>query len=215
MNNLVIIGNSGAARECYDILQLMLAASPALKNTHSFKGFLSWQHFAGSPKATPVLGDADDYTVCENDCFIIGVGNPLLRKAIYQHFCKLKAVFFTLIHPLCEISPSAIFGEANIFQRNSTVFADAQIGNANYFNGAVNVSHDAVVGDFNFLGPFSMVLGDARLGSGNALGVSSILLPKARVGDRNIIAPGSIVFKGCKNGCRLAGNPALNIGDLE
>ena len=41
------------------------------------------------------------------------------------------------------------------------------------------------------------------------------LLPKARIGNRNILAPGSFVYKGCRDNCRLAGNPALNLGPVE
>ena len=217
MYKLVIIGNSGAARECYDLFLQMQAASLQLRRTHTFKGFLSWRNHPMKlcMMSSYNMGDASCYTPCEEDCFAIGVGAPQLREEIYLYCQEWKVRFFTLVHPLSEISESAEIGEANIFQRNSTVFANARVGNANYFNGAVNVSHDAFVGDYNFLGPFSLVLGEARLGSSNMLGARCTLLPHAQVGNKNLLAPGSVIYKGCKDYCRMVGNPALNIGNVE
>lgn len=217
MRKLIIIGNSGAARECHDLFLHMLAASYQLNQDMVFKGFLSWRDYPMQlcDLASHALGDVTRYTPCKEDCFAIGIGDPSLREEVYL-YCRSRGLrFFTLIHPLSEISDSAQLGEANIFQRNSTVFANARVGNANYFNGAVNVSHDAAVEDYNFLGPFSLVLGEARLGSGNTLGAHCTLLPHAQVGNKNILAPGCVIYKGCKDFCRMAGNPALNIGKVE
>ena len=37
----------------------------------------------------------------------------------------------------------------------------------------------------------------------------------SKIGDNNKIAPLSAVYKGCKNNCYMAGNPALKIGSIE
>lgn len=214
MQRLIIIGNSGAARECYWLFQDMCAADASLKAHCTFRGFLSWRNYSSDLKSlqSMFLGDAFDYAITEEDVFAIGIGKPNLREDVYVTMKSLGATFFTLCHPLADINPEATIGEANIFQRNSTVFCDATLGNANYLNGAVNLSHDANVGSYNFLGPFSLVLGNCSVGSRNMLAARSTLLPGARIGDDNIIAPASVVYKGCRNSCRLAGNPALKIG---
>lgn len=216
MPQVVIIGNSGAARECYWLLDDMVRAAPGLKNYYMFKGFLVWNGYRGDLKklAHFLLGDAREYVPSPDDLFVIGIGQPYLRKAAYEDFKARGADFLTLVHPWSEISPEAEVGEANIFQRGSTVHCDTCIGNANYFNGAINVGHDVEIGDYNFIGPASLLLGECSIGSQNMLGVRCTLLPKACVGNGNILAPGSIVYKGCKDNCRLAGNPALNIGDI-
>lgn len=216
MPQVIIIGNSGAARECYWLLDDMRRAAPGLKNYYLFKGFLSWQDHQGDLKglARFLLGDARNYSPSAEELFVIGIGQPDLRKAVFEDFKARGANFLTLVHPWSDISPAAEVGEANIFQRGSTVHCDACIGNANYFNGAINVGHDVEIGDYNFIGPASLLLGECSIGSQNMLGVRCTLLPKARVGNGNILAPGSIVYKGCKDNGRLAGNPALKIGDI-
>lgn len=214
MRRLIIIGNSGAARECYWLFQDMCAADAGLKIQYGFHGFLSWRNYGADLKSLRhmFLGEALDYSITEEDVFAIGIGKPGLREDVYMTMKSRGASFFTLCHPLADINPEATIGEANIFQRNSTVFCDAALGNANYLNGAVNLSHDASVGDYNFIGPFSLVLGNCSVGSRNLLAARTTLLPGARIGDDNIIAPASVVYKGCRNSCRLAGNPALSIG---
>lgn len=212
MPQVIIIGNSGAARECYWLLQDMCNAAPSLKFYYNFKGFLGWNGHPESLKSMAKynLGDAADFHV-RDELLVVGIGAPHLRKVVYEHYKNLGASFLTLVHPWSEVNVTAQLGEANIFQRGSTVFCDTVIGNANYFNGAVNVSHDVCIGDYNFIGPFSLLLGECSIESCNTLGAQVTVLPLARVGNSNIIAPGSFVYKGCKDNCRLAGNPALRI----
>lgn len=217
MRRLFIIGNSGAARECYWIFEDMLQADSALRQTHSFGGFLAWRGFPANLRSLAGLlrGEAEAHELSENDRFAIGIADPVIRRAVFESFKARDARFMTLRHPWTDISPTASIGEANIFQRGSTVFCDVTVGNANYFNGAVNLSHDVVVGDYNFVGPFSLLLGGSSVGDENMVATQCTLLPKARIGNRNILAPGSFVYKGCRDNCRLAGNPALNLGPVE
>lgn len=214
MNYVWIIGNSGAARECFWIFRDMLDADCQLADNYEFGGFLSWKNYPSNLKSLHDLekGDVSDFTPSGRDVFIIGVGQPQLRYDIFCHMKGRNAKFFTLRHPLSDINPASSIGEANIFQRSSSVYCDVQLGNANYLNGAVNLSHDVIVGDANFFGPYSLVLGDCKIGSRNSLAVHATMLPNSRIGDDNIIAPGSIVYKGCASNTRLAGNPALPIG---
>lgn len=213
MRRLWIIGNSGAARECYWLFRDMLSADAKLEKTCEFAGFLAWRGYASNLKTLAEFfrGEALDYMPTLEDVFAIGVGAPQLRSDIWLTMKERGAKFFTLVHPWSDIAPSAIIGEANIFQRASTVFCDAVIGNANYLNGAVNISHDVKLGDANFLGPYALALGGSQIGSRNLLSVRTTLLPGARIGDDNIITPGSFVYKGCGNHRRLTGNPALPV----
>ena len=217
MPDIVIIGNSGAARECYWLLQEMFEHSSPLREQWHFKGFLCWQGYPSNLKTLQGynLGDAETYAITPDDYFVIGIGDVTLRKHIYEHFKARGAVFFTLRHPDTDVHPTAQMGEANILQRGCTIFCDCVVGNANYFNGGTNLSHDVVMGDYNFIGPFSIILGQSVVGSCNTFAVHSVVLPKARMGDSNSIAPASILYKGCKNNCRMAGNPALNIGCMQ
>lgn len=211
MKKLWLIGNSGAARECYWLFRDMLEADASFEREYEFGGFLGWRGHEPNLKSLADLyrGQALGRPPEEGDVFAIGIGEPALREDAYLTMKERGALFLTLAHPLTGITETAKIGEANIFQRNSTVFCDSEVGNANYLNGAVNISHDAKIGDANFLGPFTLILGGCKLGSRNLIAARVTMLPHSRVGDDNIIAPGSVVYKGCGNNRRMAGNPAL------
>jgi acetyltransferase-like isoleucine patch superfamily enzyme len=210
--NVVIIGNSGAARECWWVLDAMLQSDAAAWDGHRFKGFVSWGGYAGDLcELGPFLGTDDEYRPERDDRLIIGIGSPKLRRAVYEHYKKCGAAFINLRHPWSEVCPSAVIGEAHIFQRDSTVYCNARVGSANYCNGAVNIAHDAEVGDCNFFGPYTMILGGARVGSDNRFGPRCIVLDKARVGNNNTVAPAGVIYKGCGDNRMMAGNPALDV----
>lgn len=205
---VVIVGNAGAARECYWLLRV---AREADATTPPFKGFLAWKGHAEElcELSCHSLGNSEDYRPAADDLFVIGIGNPELRLAVYAWAKALKVGFYTLKHPNVYICPSAAVGEANIFQRDCVVQPNACIGNANFFNGGVVVGHDAVIGDANIFNLHVGISGHARLGDANRLAPRCIILENAKIGSRNVFAPGAVVYKGCKDHCLMIGNPAL------
>lgn len=214
MEQICIVGNSGAARECYWILRDMLDSDPALSEKWEFGGFYSWGGYPGNLKNLENYfhGPLEMHCRPEGRGYAIGVGKPRLRRDIFHFLKGHGCTLVNLIHPWTSVCPTAVLGEGNVLQRGCTIYDHSVLGNGNYLNGAVNLSHDAVVGDFNFIAPYGMILGNARIGSCNHLGPYSVALDKSRIGDNNLIAPGSILYKGCQDNCRMAGNPALKIG---
>ena len=215
MERICIAGNSGAARECYWLLQDVLAADPTLAGKWQFEGFFSWKGYAGELKSLekyfrgPLEGQCEPH----GRLYVIGVGKPQLRRDIFHFLKERGCTLMNLIHPWTSICPTAVMGEGNILQRGCTIYDHSVLGNGNYLNGAVNLAHDSAVGDFNFIAPYGMVMGNARMGSCNHLGPYGVILDRCRIGDNNLIAPGSIVYKGCRDNCRMAGNPALKVGE--
>lgn len=209
---LVILGNSGAARECY-----WLALECIDAGLHAeVKGFLSFEGHRGDLRelAHMDLGIDDAYRPEHDDRFVIGIGIPELRQ---KAFCKWKsrgATFANLIHPQARLVGNPALGEGNIVACNSFISCDSALGDANYLNGSVVIGHDVRIGNYNFWGPFSMVLGGARIGSRNSFGVFSVVLAHAKVGDANTIAPGACLYKGCGDGNVMGGNPALCMGKV-
>lgn len=213
MEEAVIIGNSGAARECHQLLTDCQWASPTLRFSLSFKGFLSYKGFAGSlgELSSLSLGDMDAYTINAADRFIIGIGKPALRREVYLAMKARGATFMNLISPWSYVPNGFEMGDANIINSHGNFSCGSRIGVGNYFNGGVRLGHDVTIGDFNFFGPSSTVLGGGRIGDANLLAVQSTVLERARVGNANHIAPAAVIFKGCGNNRCMAGNPALPV----
>lgn len=214
MKKIYVVGGNGFARECYAILKTL----PSYNKEIIFGGFLghggygktvdykSYQHL--------YKGEVSEHEFLSNECVIIGAGYPSLRLKIYNELKTRGIKFFNLITNDCLIENSVEIGEANIILASSCT-SDINIGNGNVFNGNIIVGHDAWIGDFNFFGPRSQVLGNVKVGNSNQIGANTILLPNAKIGNNNIIAPLSAIYKGCKNNCYMAGNPALKIGEVK
>lgn len=214
MNTLIIIGNSGAARECYQMFNDICACTPLLRGKYTFKGFLSHQGYAGNlgGLASFDLGSDEVYQPLPEDNFIAGIGQPELRKVAYERMKGKNGVFINLISPWVYLPLDVTLGAGNIIRAGCSFSCDVSIGNNNFFNGGVIIAHDVTIGDNNFFGPDSMILGGAKIGDDNSFAVRSVVLERGKVGNGNLIAPGAILYKGCKDNCRMAGNPALKIG---
>lgn len=207
--NLVIIGNSGAARECYWLARDCIKAGQDL----TFKGFLAFEGHAGNlAELSPfLLGNDDAYFPAPDDVFAIGIGLPTLRCRAYEKWKKKGADFVNLIHPTVPVTGDVKMGEGNILAHSSYLSCNVVLGNCNYLNGSVVVGHDVIIGDCNFFGTFCLLLGGAKIGSRNSFGIHSAAMPHARIGNDNTILPAAYVYKGCRNEKTMAGNPAINI----
>lgn len=210
---LVIIGNSGAARECYWLARECIEAGADME----FKGFLSFEGYQGElhELSEYFLGVDDTYTPARDEVFVIGIGMPALRRKAFLKWKEQGAKFINLIHPRAQLIGNISLGQANILSCDCYISCNTVIGDANYLNGSVVIGHDATIGNYNFFAPFSIVLGESVIGSENILGVHSVLLANARIGNSNSIAPGSCIYKGCGNSKIMMGNPALVMGDVE
>lgn len=217
MNDIMIVGNSGAARECLELLQDCLWNSPTLRYEIRFGGFLSFKGYPGDlgPLQAEFKGDLDDWQIREKDRFIIGIGMPALRRQVFAELKTRGARFINLISRWSYLPPDFALGEGNIVNSHCVFSGASRAGDGNYFNGSVRLGHDVTIGSFNFFAPSTTVLGAATIGDGNLIAVQSVVLEHAKVGSHNHIAPGSIIYKGCRDNCRMAGNPALKIGDME
>lgn len=211
MKRIFIVGGDGFARECLNVL---IGISGYGSDIH-FAGFLGHQGYGDKTDykdcASSYKGDVSEYHFEDNDFCIIGAGYPELRKKIYDDLNKMGVQFYNLIGAGCILPESAIIGEGNIFVPPFMGSVNMSIGNGNVFNCDVIIGHDAVIGDFNFFGPRSVSLGNTHIGNMNSIGVSSVLMAKSAIGNHNKIAPLSCLYKGCKDGRYMIGNPALDV----
>ncbi len=211
--SIVIVGNSGFARECYAMLRAVMRREPAL----SVKGFLSFEGYKGDLKELSglLLGTDDEYAHQPGEYAVIGIGDPHLRRKAYLKLRARGVPFFTLIHPNAYVDEATSVGEGCIFGSKCYINCNCAIGPGNLFNGLVHMGHDCTVGECNFFGPNVQILGGVNMGGCNSVGATSVIMPAARIGSGNIIAPLSAVYKGCRDNTYMSGNPAVKVGTRE
>lgn len=209
-----IVGGDGFARECYNHLINLAEYGKEVV----FGGFLGHNGYGKSVDYKTYqnlyVGEVAEHKFKDDEYCIIGAGYPELRKQIYEDLKNMGAKFYTLICNGVYLSQSFEYGEANIFVYPFYSTVNIEVGVGNVFNGQIIVGHDAKIGNFNSFGPCTNVLGYITIGNSNTFGSNAIILPHSKIGNNNKIAPLSAIYKGCKDNCYMAGNPALKIGSV-
>ena len=209
---IIIIGAGGFAYECWLMLRKLLdMGAPA-----TFAGFAAKE--ASSILSYGLgeffLGDEDAVEIRPEREFIIAVGSPYARKAIYERFKTRGARFMNLVDPSAIVSEEILERtEASIFCPNSlTVSLEFGIGNV--VNSLTTIAHDTRIGDFNVLSGHCDVCGHAEIGDLNFFGSHASMLPSSKLGNGNRVAAGSVVYKKHRDGRILLGNPAQDVGGV-
>ena len=208
---IIIIGAGGFAVELYYYIQSIIAAGASL----SFRGFSAiGKTILAEYGLSPLyLGDYDKIDLPKSAELAIGIGTAAVRKKIFDEFKMRGYVFANIVHPWTTINHDALNkSEGNIFMQGSGGLF-LKIGNGNLFNGGW-ASHECEMGNFNVISNAAILLGRSKIGDFNSLGHGAVLLPNAKIGSNNKITPLSVVYKGCRDGCIMHGNPAENLGTV-
>jgi len=141
--------------------------------------------------------------------YILGIGNPAIRK-------KMKKKFDELGGNLCSaISPSTIIGSYDVhigegcnMLSTVTISNSAKIGNCCLMYYGTIITHDCVVGDYVELSPNVVLLGRCVVGDLTHIGANSTVLPKVKIGKNVVIGAGSLVTRDIPDNSLAYGVPA-------
>nr|WP_319488712.1 hypothetical protein [uncultured Caproiciproducens sp.] len=204
---LAIFGTSGFSREVRDIA--VLAGYDEIV-------------FVGETEEQPIQGftvkteDEIFSLVQEGFAFIIGIGNPKTRKAVWGKYSDLY--FVNLIHP------SATFGyrqqEETEKMAGNIVCAGVRMtnqitpGDFGIYNLNCTVGHDCIIEDFVTMSPGASISGNVLLQEGAYLGANSCVIQgksiteKITVGRYATVGAGAVVTKNVSDNIIVKGVPA-------
>ena len=162
------------------------------------------------------LDEAKVYFETVDKRFTIGIGNPALRKMLYEKFSKIGGVLTS------TISKNAIIGnygvnikEGSNIMTNVVLTNDIQIGIGVIVNQITSIGHDVEIGDFTEICPNVSISGNCKIGKNVFIGTGAVILPKIEIGDNVIIGAGAVVSKDLPDNCVAVGIPAKIIKYLE
>ena len=201
MNKLVIVGARAMGREAYVY---------ACECGMDVKGFLDsnpavLDGFEGYP---PVLGSVEGYVPCDEDVFVVALGEPEYKIKYAQIIADKGGRFATVVHPTAYVGKNVKIGEGCIICPNTTITNDTEIGNHVIINIGVSVNHDNRIGDGATICPGVHLAGRVRIGKNVLVGIGAIIIPDVRLGDNVFVAAGATVTKSFEKG-RLMGVPAV------
>ncbi|WP_316632862.1 acetyltransferase [uncultured Flavobacterium sp.] len=166
----------------------------------------------------PILKTSQEvsaYFEATDNRFTIGIGNPILRKKLYDKFISLGGLFTSTISPLANIGSYDIeIGEGTNILSGASVSNSSKIGMGCiiYYNSIV--THDSKIGDFVEISPSATLLGRCIVGSYSKIGANVTILPDVIIGKNVIIGAGSVVTKDIPDNCVAVGIPAKMIKEL-
>lgn len=142
--------------------------------------------------------------------FTMGIGNPKLRKTLYEKFSNLGGKCVSTISKNCEIGSFKVEIEAgcNILS-GVKISNDVKIGKGTLIYYNCIVTHDVEIGKFVEISPDVKILGRAMINDYTQIGSGSIIFPDTKVGKDVIIAAGSVVRNDVPDSVMVAGVPAI------
>lgn len=210
MNNILVIGTGGLAREFTSYfsefserLSIIGYSSSNYDEHHKFG--LPGKFFKGD--ITPELVGTYDA--------VIAIGNPFIKKKIAAELRSLGFRFPSFIHPTSTVSKRTTLCEGTIISPNCMVSPNVVINSFSYLNFGVGVGHDTIIGEFCQINPGCQLGGSSVIGDETLIGSGSTILQGIRIGNKVTIAAGSVVFSAVSDGATMMGNPAKRMLAFE
>ncbi|MBN9312784.1 MAG: hexapeptide transferase [Chryseobacterium sp. 39-10] len=156
------------------------------------------------------IEEAKTYFTQTSNQFVLGIGNPFLRKKLCDKFESIGGELSTVISKNAEIGSFGIqiSSGCNILS-GVKISNDVIIGKGTmvYYNSVI--THDVKIGEFCEISPSTSILGRADIGNFVSIGAGSVIFPDVVIGSNSVIAAGAIVRNNIPANVMVAGIPAV------
>lgn len=156
------------------------------------------------------LTEAQAYLQKTDNRFTIAIGNPVLRRLLYDKFIAIGGDFTSTICPHTAIGTfgNQIASGCNIM--TGTIITNGiTIEKGVLINLNCSISHDSHIQEFTEISPGVNITGHCKIGSYTTIGTNATILPKVTIGKNVIVAAGAVVTKDLPDNCMAAGVPAV------
>jgi sugar O-acyltransferase (sialic acid O-acetyltransferase NeuD family) len=140
--------------------------------------------------------------------FIVSVGEPSLREALYGKLGSYRLKLTRLFAPGFSLSPFTAIGEGTVIHTGALVTCNVSIGEGSLINKRAVIGHDVKIGRYSVLSPLVAIGGGAKIGERCFLGSGALIKNGIRVGADSVIGMGAVVLKDVERNAVMVGNPA-------
>ena len=195
MHKIVLIGYSGHAFVVCDILSLL---------NYKVVGYCDIEMKEFNPFDSLYLGTEANYLLNEDENYIIGIGDNIIREKIAQ---RLNGEMINAIHPGATISKSVLISSGVVVAANATINPLSQLGRGAIINTGAIVEHECKIGDFAHIAPGAVLTGNVHVGDRSFIGANSVIKQGVIIGNDVIVGAGSVILNDVPDGVTIVGNP--------
>jgi sugar O-acyltransferase (sialic acid O-acetyltransferase NeuD family) len=215
MQDLVIIGAGGFAREVLDVVDAMNAATPTF-NVAGFRVESEYYEEGTVIHEVPIAGDLS-WLEGRGDSVqvVVGIGDPAARRRIVARTDELGIRGAVLVHPQAVTTRWLQLGEGSIVTAGCVLTNEITLGRHVHVNLCCTIGHDTVIGDFATFAPGICVSGNVITGEGAFVGTGVNIMEKVFVGEWSRVGAGSVVIKDIPANTTAVGTPAKVVRERE
>ncbi len=144
---------------------------------------------------------------------IVAVGEPVVRKAIYERLANNKLNYAKVIDPGFILSTSSSIAGGTVVHTGAIATCNVHIQEGCLINKQAVIGHDVTIGKYSVISPSVSIGGNVNIGSGCYLGSGAIIRNGIDIGTDSIIGMGAVVLSDVKPNSVMVGNPARRIRD--
>lgn len=140
--------------------------------------------------------------------FVLGTGNPSLRKKLYHQFEPLHTVQ-SIISSSAHISPLGVVLDAGLnIMHGVFIGPEVHIGKGTLINAKSSIHHETMIGEFCEICIGVSIAGRCTIGNEVFIGMGALILPGVTIGDNAIVGAGAVVTRDVSAGVTVKGVPA-------
>lgn len=211
MKDIAIFGVGGFGREVLALIQNINQVEPEW----NVLGFFDDGYEKGLIiNGYPTLGTVDDLNRWKTEIAVaICIGNPVVKKKVFNKIHNPRVSFPTLLHPSVWIGDNNFveMGKGCIVCAGNLITTNVRIGDFVILNLGCTVGHDTVIHDYAAFMPSVNISGEVVIGEGVYVGTGAKIINQLEIGEYAIVGAGAVVSKSLPSHCTAVGVPAKPI----
>lgn len=204
----VLIGGGGHAS---DILMVYETLARETGIPHSVIGILDDQEIdmrRFAERGVARIGGVADRGKVDATNFVIAVGFPKGRRAVWERLESSALIPDIVVHPRAFIPPRARVGEGTVVLASVAVMELVSIGAHSYLSNGTLIGHDCRLGSFVSIMQGVSIGGEVTIGDGVMIGSNATVLNGLSIGEDAVVGAGAVVIRDVPPGVTVVGNPA-------